>query len=452
MSLKRALVVNDSKSARLALKRLLEKHDLAVDFAATGEAALEFLKDQPVDVIFMDHAMPGMDGLQAVSAIKKDPRTAMIPVMMYTAREGEVYVGQARALGAVGVLPKQVQPAALFQVLLKLGLVKDRRANGAPQGAASGLPPGALDAEHPDQAHDSGAQGVALQTLLTRMLEDQHAELRAEILNSHREFATHVAEEIYEKQRHDDTLAGFELEQPRTYSLGAMIALGLLVLLPGLIFLVLYLQASGQRDAALTENARLATMTRQQLSDVESERSGLLSDIDAERRRADVQYLRFLEALEWAVNQDNAYPYEEIALNDARLEKLRELLTRLAALGFQGTVRLQAHLGEFCLVGDDAGGYRLAEPDTLIEDCAFIGHPLDASSSVSERQSVSFANFLATSPLVDDAGIAVQIIALDRAGSERRYPYPANVRSAGEWNQIAELNNRVEYSLFPAMR
>ena len=94
----------------------------------------------------------------------------------------------------------------------------------------------------------------------------------------------------------------------------------------------------------------------------------------------------------------------------------------------------------------------MVRPDTLIDDCAFIGHPLDASSSVSERQSVSFANFLATSPLVDDAGIAVQIIALDRVGSERRYPYPANVRSAGEWNQIAELNNRVEYSLFPAMR
>ena len=262
----------------------------------------------------------------------------------------------------------------------------------------------------------------------------------------------HVADEIYGRQRHDETLAGFELEPPRSYSLGAMTALALIVLLPGLIFFFLYLQAAGQRDAALTESARLSTMTRQQLSVVESERSDLLSDIDAERRRADVRYLRFLEALEWAVNEDSHYAFDEIALDDERLNRLRELLTRLNALGFEGTARLQVHLGEFCLVADDAGGYRLADPDLLIDECEFIGHPLDASTSVSERQSVTFANFLATSPLVRDSGIGVQIIALDQAGSERRYPYPANIRTAGEWNRIAELNNRVEYSLFPAMR
>ena len=46
------------------------------------------------------------DGFQAVQAIKNNPQTATIPIMMYTSQQGEVYVGQARALGAVGVLPK----------------------------------------------------------------------------------------------------------------------------------------------------------------------------------------------------------------------------------------------------------------------------------------------------------------------------------------------------------
>ena len=55
--------------------------------------------------------MPGMDGFQAVQAIKNNPRTAMIPILMYTSQEGELYLGQARALGAVGVLPKSVAPA-----------------------------------------------------------------------------------------------------------------------------------------------------------------------------------------------------------------------------------------------------------------------------------------------------------------------------------------------------
>jgi len=110
MTISRALVVDDSKSARFSLKRLLEEHNIDVALANSGEEAIEFLARDKVDVIFMDHTMPGMDGLEAVSVIKSNPDTAMIPVMMYTTREGEVYVGQARALGAVGVLPKNVQP------------------------------------------------------------------------------------------------------------------------------------------------------------------------------------------------------------------------------------------------------------------------------------------------------------------------------------------------------
>ena len=75
----------------------------------------------------MDHLMPGMDGLQAVQAIKSNPQTAMIPIMMYTSQEGELYVGQARALGAMGVLPKQVRPVDVSKVLYELHLLPDRR-------------------------------------------------------------------------------------------------------------------------------------------------------------------------------------------------------------------------------------------------------------------------------------------------------------------------------------
>ena len=135
MAFKRALVVDDSKLARVALKKLLEEHDLQVEFAESGEEALEFLDRETVDAVFMDHHMPGMDGLEAVAAIKKNPRTATIPVMMYTTRAGEVYLSQARALGAVGVLPKQVQPGVLFEMLEELGLVQDRR---APEGEQTG--------------------------------------------------------------------------------------------------------------------------------------------------------------------------------------------------------------------------------------------------------------------------------------------------------------------------
>src|ERR1700728_2906396 len=127
MARKRALVVDDSKSARVILSRMLEKYDIEVDMAESAEQAIEYLKHNRPDAIFMDHLMPGMDGLQAVQAIKGNPQTAMIPIMMYTSQEGELYVGQARALGAMGVLPKQVRPVDVSKVLYELHLLPDRR-------------------------------------------------------------------------------------------------------------------------------------------------------------------------------------------------------------------------------------------------------------------------------------------------------------------------------------
>src|ERR1700744_4817053 len=127
MGAKRALIVDDSKSARLFLARILEKYEIHVDDAENAEAAIEYLATHLPDVIFMDHLMPGMDGFQAVQAIKNNPLTATIPIMMYTSQEGELYLGQARALGAVGVLPKQIKTADVSKVLYQLHLLADRR-------------------------------------------------------------------------------------------------------------------------------------------------------------------------------------------------------------------------------------------------------------------------------------------------------------------------------------
>jgi CheY-like chemotaxis protein len=124
---KRALIVDDSRSARIILSRMLEQNGMTVDTAESAEQALEYLQRSRPDVIFMDHLMPGMDGFQAVQVIKSDPLTATIPLMMYTSQEGELYVSQARALGAVGVLPKTVRPVDVSRILYQLHLLPDRR-------------------------------------------------------------------------------------------------------------------------------------------------------------------------------------------------------------------------------------------------------------------------------------------------------------------------------------
>ncbi|MGB5623677.1 MAG: response regulator [Gammaproteobacteria bacterium] len=449
MSFKRALVVDDSKSARRVLGSLLEKHNLMVESAASAEEALDLLKRQPVDVIFMDHTMPGMDGLEAVSAIKKNPRTAMIPVMMYTAKEGEVYVGQARALGAVGVLPKQVRPAELFEVLLNLGLVTNRRSKKRPASPGLTVPTPVEDSAEIDPDHAEHVQGIAVQALVTRILQDQHIELRSDILSSQREFARRVAGEIFDKQEAERQLAEARAEATRPWRPGPWLLL-ILALLPAVIFFALFRQATTERDEALAANARLAVAVDQARLTAESQQSDLLSGLALERSEADTRYLELINVLEWAVNQRSFFPLDEVAMDDTRLETLQELLARLAAIGFEGTVRLDAHLGEFCLVGDEAGGFQLADPDLPLEDCSMLGHPLDNSVALGERQSVSFANFLASSPLVNQSGIEVEVVAHSRIDSVRRYPFPANLRTAGEWNEIAELNNRLQFSLLPA--
>ena len=97
---KKALIVDDSRSACQFLAKLLAERDVDSDSVNSAEDALDYLRSKKPDVIFLDHNMPGMDGLETVKIIKSNPETATIPVLMYTTEEGEVYLGQARALGA----------------------------------------------------------------------------------------------------------------------------------------------------------------------------------------------------------------------------------------------------------------------------------------------------------------------------------------------------------------
>src|SRR5690606_26306751 len=86
MATKRALIVDDSTTAQYSLKKILQAYDLEVDSVDSGEAAMLYLAKHLPDVVFMDHLMPGMDGLRALQIIKSHPETAMVPVIMYTSK------------------------------------------------------------------------------------------------------------------------------------------------------------------------------------------------------------------------------------------------------------------------------------------------------------------------------------------------------------------------------
>ncbi len=118
MALQTALVVDDSKLARITLQRLLQKHNLQVELAESGVHAIELLENVQPDIIFMDHLMPELDGFEATQKIKENPATSHIPVIMCTGKEGvENYDEQARGIGASGTLSKPPQPEQLAIVL-----------------------------------------------------------------------------------------------------------------------------------------------------------------------------------------------------------------------------------------------------------------------------------------------------------------------------------------------
>jgi len=117
MSTRKILLVDDSKSARYALRLLLQKHGCEVDTAESAEAALEKVNASLPDAIFMDPLMPGMNGFEALDILKADPRTAHIPVVMCTSNDELPYQLQAQEKGALGILPKPATPEKLSTIL-----------------------------------------------------------------------------------------------------------------------------------------------------------------------------------------------------------------------------------------------------------------------------------------------------------------------------------------------
>jgi CheY-like chemotaxis protein len=453
-AMKHALVVDDSKSAQLALKKQLEAHDLRVSLVDSGEAALRFLDQDLVDVIFMDHTMPGMDGLETLAAVKRNPRTAMIPVMMYTTKEGAVYVGQARALGGIGVLPKDVHPQVLFDMLLKLGLVQDRRSADGVDTVDAATPRRRAGDVLEEDSRKEPYPGAELTTLLGRIIADQAA-LRAELRYERNELARATAAEAVAQQASAAPAARqsvepppieplrFEPAAPSRPAYGGGFATTTIAI-AALIFAIAAWRDT-RPNAASSADSSDGGALRTQMTELEASRR-------AERVRDDARYSKALDAVQWALNQNGSLPFDQLPFDDARVDYLRDLLERLVSLGFRGRVRIESHLGEFCLVNDNAGAYQLAPPDLPIEACTLIGHPLDDSSNVTDRQSVGFAEFLRSSPLVTSSGIAIELVAHDRSHSLAAVAPAAGVGRAGEWNEIAARNNRLEFSLIPTSR
>jgi CheY-like chemotaxis protein len=122
------LLVDDSKTARYALRLKLQGQGVQVDTAESAEAALDRVRTTPPDAILMDHTMPRMNGFEALEILKSNPGTAHIPVVMCTAHDDPVFSAQAVRRGALGVLTKTAAAEGLPSLLgqIRATLAQDR--------------------------------------------------------------------------------------------------------------------------------------------------------------------------------------------------------------------------------------------------------------------------------------------------------------------------------------
>ena len=81
-----ALVVDDSMVIRHTICRFLEDRGFAVESASNGVEALEILSRMVPALVITDMQMPAMGGSELITAIKKEPSTARVPIVIVTGR------------------------------------------------------------------------------------------------------------------------------------------------------------------------------------------------------------------------------------------------------------------------------------------------------------------------------------------------------------------------------
>lgn len=450
---KTALIVDDSRSARVVLKRILETHDLDVDTAESAEDALDYLIDSRPDVIFMDHLMPGMDGFEAVSAIKKNPDTATIPIMMYTSQKGEVYVGQARALGAVGVLPKEIAPVEVSKVLRSLHIIGDEKQEQSGEQAT----PAQSASSKPSKPE---IQDQDLRILLQDLFEQQRAVIRRDLHDGYEALAARIADEIQPPPPEESS----ELPVPsEETSSGLMRTSVVLLAVFALIFAWLYWRAEqGFQDMEAKNSELQQTLESQRISAreelqqalesqrISTEESSLqaLQQIGDYQQSLDTVNSVTINSLEWGANQASQYHFGELPLGDERLNVVEPLTDFLLAINFSGVVRIETHVANYCLTIAGSNGYSPAE-DRMVADCDRIGLSTGEAYELGLGQSVAFANFIRLAEERSGGRIRYEIVSLGNSTPLRDYPSTTDGVSANTWNRIAAMNNRVVISIFP---
>ena len=114
------LTVDDSTSMRQMVKATLLSAGYDVVEAADGQEALEYARENPVDLVITDVNMPRMDGITLVSELRSLPSYRLTPVLLLTTESSMDKKMEGKKAGATGWIVKPFNPAQLLATLARV--------------------------------------------------------------------------------------------------------------------------------------------------------------------------------------------------------------------------------------------------------------------------------------------------------------------------------------------
>lgn len=133
----KVLVVDDIQMNLDVFKGLLKKTQVQIDTALSGERALDLVNIKHYDIIFMDHLMPEMDGVETLNKIREmDTKNNETPIIALTANAGPDAERQYKEYGFTDYISKPVKGKHLEEIVLKY-LQKERETNAIRKGAVA---------------------------------------------------------------------------------------------------------------------------------------------------------------------------------------------------------------------------------------------------------------------------------------------------------------------------
>ncbi|WP_405225355.1 response regulator [Lentisalinibacter sediminis] len=366
----RALVVDDSRIARYVLYGLLDRLGFEVDLADSAELAVRQLGKELPDVVFMDHLLPGIDGLECVRRLRAQPRSAKLPIVMYTSQDTDAFAGQAKDAGADDVFFKTGETKKLNEILRRLDLLPEKP--HAAETKVVTIPRRlAREVERADQSAHDATSGELLRSL-EPLVQAQHEKLRQDLL------AEFVILERHEERMRGDLLARLdELLRASNERLDEAVTAG------GREVAGQRSRARGWRRYALAAScllmltAGLVAGLTMQPGGLEARAGGEKADTALGAQAAALSELREsverLQAQAAASLNDRTAFFGEVPSAAAVVppDAATALITELQSMGILGQVRIETSAGAFC-VRSGADGFALEPAGSGLQDCEVL--------------------------------------------------------------------------------